>query len=388
MRTGTANLPLHPGKCPSWLFAEMKELGTAIILAIAFEYGPQEVLHRLSDPFWFQSLGCVLGFDWHSSGVTTTVCGALKEGLKPYQKELGIYIAGGKGKTSLKTPMEIDMLGDKYGLPQKIGQLKYASKMAAKVDSAGLQDGFNLYHHLFVFTADSKWTVIQQGMNENLRYARRYHWLSEGVKSFVVEPHSAVASDYRGNVLNFVAEESEKCRDTISVIARENPDKTLKSLPVDSIMGKPQQLTLFNEANNSTSDEKFLPKIPNGAAHLVMPPQHPVPVSRNVRKILYSIYDRQPENFEELLALPGVGPGAVRALAMVAEIVYGVKTSYRDPVRYSFAHGGKDGYPFPVDREIYRNSVTVLKKALEGSKVGNSTKMKALKRLSLLEREH
>lgn len=193
MRTGTANLPLHGGKCPPWLFAEMKQLGSAIIRATINEYGTAEILKRLSDPFWFQALGCVLGFDWHSSGVTTTVCGALKEGLREHQGELGIFFAGGKGKTSRKTPLEIDQAGDRFALGNSLEKLKYASRMAAKIDNNALQDGFQIYHHFFVFTRDGEWAVIQQGMNGENRYARRYHWLSRTLNSYVSDPHSAVS---------------------------------------------------------------------------------------------------------------------------------------------------------------------------------------------------
>lgn len=404
MRTGTANLPLHGGKCPPWLFAEMKILGAAIIQAIVYEYGPSEVLSRLSDPFWFQALGCVLGFDWHSSGVTTTVCGALKEGLKESQNEIGIFLAGGKGKTSRKTPVDIDAAGEKYALANDLDRLKYASRLAAKVDNNVLQDGFQIYHHFFVFTRDGQWAVIQQGLNEQSRYARRYHWLGSEVTSFVREPHSAISCDNVVPVLNLVARESEESRNAITTLSQESPDKTMKILnKLDgnagsrSVKGSPsnndRQLTLFGEPQHNSSDytdKSFdytdysfnsISKLPS----LDMPSHHYVPRSANIKRALEAAYARQPESFETLVSLPGVGAGSLRALSLVAEVIHGVKPSYRDPVRYSFAHGGKDGHPFPVDRETYRHSVECLEKALQKAKVGDNTKMKAFRKLAKIQ---
>ncbi len=395
MRSGTANLPLHGGKCPSWLFAEMKELGSAIVRAIIYEYGAAEILKRLSDPFWFQALGCVLGFDWHSSGVTTTVCGALKEGLREYQGEMGIFFAGGKGKTSRKTPIEIDEAGAKFSLDNNLENLKYASRMAAKIDNNALQDGFQIYHHFFVFTREGEWAVIQQGMNEENRYARRYHWLSSTLSSYVSDPHSAVSCDKSMPTLNLVASECAVSRDTITVLSQEPPDKTLKLLnkisempvqPVNRVQqskvfptASPVQLSLFIDGH--TDFNNINPILPA----LTMPPHHHVPRSAHIKRALETAYERQPESFEALIGLPGVGASSLRALSLVAEIIHGVKPSYRDPVRYSFAHGGKDGHPFPVDRETYRNSVECLEKALHKSKVGDTTKMKAFRKLAKLQ---
>lgn len=402
MRTGTANLPLHGGKCPPWLFAHMKELAPAVIRAITYEYGAGEVLRRLADPVWFQAFGCLLGFDWHASGVTTTVCGAIKEGLKPYQGELGIFVAGGKGRTSRKTPLEIDAYGDKYGLPNELQGLKYASRMAAKVDSAALQDGYQLYHHLFVFTADGKWTVIQQGMNTGNRFARRYHWLSEELtgaskipgRGFVSEPHSAICGDTKATALNLVAGESADTRQAVAELAREKPEavlKHLRRLEAAAQSRRTGQLS-FSFADGGMSDKAdeaadlaadYLALLEHpGARSLSLPACHPIPNSDRMNRLLAEVYERQPENFETLLALPGVGEGALRALTMVAEVVHGVRASYRDPVRYSFAHGGKDGFPFPVNRETYTSSITSLETALAKAKVGDQTRMKALKRLA------
>ena len=397
MRTGTANLPLHGGKCPAWLFTHMKELAPAVIRAVAYEYGTEEVLRRLSDPVWFQAFGCLLGFDWHASGVTTTVCGAIKEGLRPYQGELGIFVAGGKGRTSRKTPMEIDQMGEKYGLPNELAQLKYASRMAAKVDSAALQDGYELYHHLFVFTKAGQWTVVQQGMNTNNRYARRYHWLSDGVQSFVCEPHAAVCGDQKAQVLNLVARESEAARSILPEMAKEKPEtllRYLKRLKDQANIRRNGQLCFDFDAGTADAGVQepagpgtyFLSDLSlAGVKTLTLPRCHPVPNSDKMNRILYNVYERQPENFETLLAMPGVGGGALRALTMVAEVVHGVQASYRDPVRYSFAHGGKDGYPFPVNLDTYTSSISSLKTALEKAKIGDSTRIQALKRLALYE---
>ena len=389
MRTGMANLPLHPGKCPPWLFSHMKELGSAIVRAVVEEYGSREVLVRLSDPFWFQAMGCVLGFDWHSSGLTTTVCGALKEGLKPYQGELGLFLAGGKGNTSRKTPQEIITAGEKYALSNDLQSLTYASKMAAKVDSAALQDGYQLYHHFFVFNSAGNWAVVQQGMNELNRYARRYHWLGEGISDFVCEPHSGISCEQRGTVLNMVAGESGEARTASAELARERPEFVLNVLKKmqkkPGSTRKPVQLAFnFDSEGDIVSG---LPYVQEPALQLDLPAEHYIPNSGRMNSILYKIYERQPEDFETLLAMQGVGPASVRALAMVAEIVHGVKLSFRDPVRYSFAHGGKDGIPFPVDRQTYRQTIDVLEGALKRAKLGNSDKLKAFKRLAFFQKD-
>lgn len=368
MRTGTATLPLHGGKCPRWLFEKMKVLGAAVIEAIVEEYGPAEVLRRLSQPYWFQALGCVLGFDWHSSGVTTTVCGALKEGIKNREKEIGIFICGGKGATSRKTPGEIERFADKYALSVNPEVLVYASRMAAKVDNTALQDSYQLYHHVFVFTEKGRWAVIQQGMNENNRRARRYHWLAESVSDFVCEPHAGVCCDERGKPLNMVARESEECRRLTAELVREKPEKLMREY---------KNVQNWLERGGRTSAELDMP-----ARHSIT---HSIPQARNLERTLWKVYDRQPADFKEFLALRGVGPKTVRALVLVSELVYGAKPSFKDPVRYSFAHGGKDGHPYPVDRATYQNSIEVLRGALKAAKIGQSDKLKAFKRLSTLD---
>ncbi|MFQ5860664.1 MAG: DUF763 domain-containing protein [Dehalococcoidia bacterium] len=358
-RTGTAEMPLHYGKAPPWLFQRMVKLARAVTVAVVEDYGPEEVLRRLSDPHWFQALGCLLGFDWHSSGLTTTVCGALKEGLRGLEGELGLYIAGGKGATSRKTPAEIQQAGQRLG--QDLSALVYASRIAAKVDSAALQDNYQLYHHVFFFATSGRWAVVQQGMNEATRYARRYHWLGERVEDFVCEPHSAIASQRREQqVLNLVARESDAARRTIAHIAREE---------------RPQQVV------------KDLERL----KHLSLPHRHHIVALEDIHpqrlsKILLATYERRPENFEALLALEGVGAKTLRALSLAAELIYGAPTSIWDPAVYSFAHGGKDGHPYPVDRRTYDETVAFLSRALARARVGQRDRLEALRRLNGLGR--
>jgi hypothetical protein len=352
-RTGIANLPLHYGKAPKWLFDRMVPLAREITIAIVSEYGPDEMLRRLSHPYWFQAFGCVLGFDWHSSGVTTTLCGAVKEGLKGIEKDLGFFVAGGKGKTSRKTPAEIEEWGEKISLDP--APLVYASRMSAKVDSAAVQDGYQLYHHAFFFTAKGAWTVVQQGMNDANHYARRYHWLGETVEDFVNEPHAAILSEARGETLNLTAGESQSARTTITSIAtEETPEKVMAELEKLKTLSLPARHQIY------TTD--LYPD--------------------SLRKIILSTYERQPENFEQLLGLAGVGAKTIRALSLISELVHGVAPSYRDPARYSFAHGGKDGIPYPVDRKTYDQSIELLSKAINRTKLGFGEKQQAFSRLN------
>jgi hypothetical protein len=353
-RIGSANLPLHGGRAPAYLFARMKQLAPEIVQLIVQEHGRDAFLQRISDPFWFQAFGCVLGFDWHSSGVTTTVCGALKEGLQPRADELGIYVAGGKGKSSLRTPVELHAIGDHLGING--AQLAYNSRMSAKVDSAAVQDGFAIYHHTFIVTSDQKWAVVQQGMREGDGMARRYHWLGERVNDFVCEPHAAVASDLRDQpVLNFVASESTPARSAVTELARETPAR------VDQEISR--------------------------IISMQLPVRHWIDIKRDInpthlRKVMISTYEAAPQDFEALLALRGVGPAALRALSLVAEVVHGTPTSMRDPARFSFAHGGKDGIPFPVDRRTYDHSIEWLRDAVAKTRIGHTERTKALRRLA------
>ena len=350
-RTGSASLPLHTGKAPAWLFSRMIKLSREITTHVVAEFGPDEMLRRLSDPFWFQAFGCVLGFDWHSSGVTTTVTGALKEGLRGTEHELGIYAGGGKGAASRKTPAEIAAACERLSIDAR--PLVYASRMSAKVDSAAVQDGYQLYHHAFFFTPAGGWCVVQQGMNDDNGMARRYHWLAESVRSYVNEPHAAVCAETEAPTLNLVASESEAVRNTSAELSREKPDVVLSAL-------------------------KHLPV-------LTMPRRHAVLVAdvntTYLEKILLKTYERAPENFETLLGMEGVGARTLRALALTSELIYGTPASTRDPARFSFAHGGKDGFPYPVDRDTYDRTVDVLRAAVTRAGVDRSERVAALKRL-------
>lgn len=354
MRRGVAELPLHGGSAPKWLFERMRRLSSAIIQIIIEEYGPLELLERVSDSFWFQSLGCVLGFDWHSSGLTTTLCAALKEGVKGMERDLGIYIAGGKGRTSRRTPEEIEFDSLRYGAPGD--KLVYASRMAAKVDSAGLQDGYQLYHHTFFFTKKGEWAIVQQGMNTETKWARRYHWLSQGLKDFVIEPHKAILCDHTGDVLNMVDRKSKETQKISTRIAAEPPDRTAKELK------KIRKLHL--EAHHPVLYSDMDPK--------------------RIERILLKTYENPPEDFEALLGREGIGPKTIRALAFISEVTYGAEPSFHDPVSYSFAHGGKDGHPYPINRAHYDKSIRILEKAIKGAKIGNREKLDTLKRLGRL----
>lgn len=350
-KTGIATLPLHYGKAPKWLFDRMTALSREITYAIVSEFGKKVFLEKLSNPYWFQALGCVLGFDWHSSGLTTTVTGALKEGLRGMNRELGIFIAGGKGATSRKTPEHINMYANKYMINPE--PLIYASRMAAKVDNTAVQDGYQLYHHVFVFTYTGEWSVIQQGMNANKKTARRYHWFSEAKKEFVVEPHTAVCCDKRDRTLNLVAFESRDARQVCTDLSKEKPDKTVKEIK------KIQNLELTERHHITAAD--------------VDP--------KRLYRILAKTYESQPEDFERLLGIKGVGPKTIRALSLISVLIYGTPPSYRDPARFSFAHGGKDGTPFPVDKKTYDKTIDVMENAINSAKIGNQAKMDAIRRL-------
>lgn len=336
----------------------MVRLGREIIRLIVEDYGPEEVLKRISDPYWFQSLGCVLGFDWHSSGVTTTVCGAIKEAVKGRESELGLVVAGGKGATSRKTPSEITAAADRYPLTINPDDLVYLSRLTAKIDNNAIQDGFQLYHHNFFFTLNGSWAVVQQGMNE--RFARRYHWHSVQVQSFIRDPHAAICSNLRlKESLNLVASESEAAQGLITDLSREQPYKLVKEL---------HQLKTLS-----------------------LPSRHQVRIRDlhpdSIEKILLKTYEAQAEDFQTLLAMPGVGAKTLRALSLIAEIAYGTPASWKDPVKFSFAHGGKDGHPYPVNRGVYDGSIEILRRCLERAKVDNTEKNQALKRMLQLSPE-
>jgi len=331
----------------------MKLLSSQITIWIISEFGPSEMLKRLSDPFWFQAFGCALGFDWHSSGLTTTVCGALKEGIKGLEYDLGLFVAGGKGNNSRKTPSEIESFRNK--VPIEIDKLIYASKMSAKVDSSALQDGYQLYHHTFIFTKEGKWGVIQQGMNEITGYARRYHWLSDDVVDFVCEPHTAICCDNKGKVLNMVAKESKSAREGTTFLSKEKPEDVIQELK-------------------------------KAKKNLILPSRHHILIEDinpdKLSNILVKTYETKPANFEELLGIKGVGPKTIRALSLLSELIYGTPLSFKDPARYSFAHGGKDGHPYQINKESYDLSIEILHKAILSSKIGNNEKKEAIKRLN------
>jgi len=354
MRQGTANLPLHGGHAPRWLFERMVKMSAEIAGWIVVEQGTAELFRRLSDPVWFQAFGAVMGMDWHSSGVTTTVCGALKEGLAKRGNELGVFVAGGKGKVSRRTPHELLDYGNRTGIDG--ARLAYNSRMAAKVDSAAIQDGFGIYHHSFFVTSEGEWAVVQQGMRGNDGTARRYHWLGSQVSDFVNEPHAAIASDKSGQlVLNMVAGESAGARAVSTEFARQEPRVVDKEIARVITMALPTRhwVDIKQDIN---------------PAHL--------------RKVMLSTYEANPQNYEQLLAIPGVGPKSVRALALIADVIYESPASMRDPARFSFAHGGKDGHPYPVNRAVYDQSVEWLRDAVAKARIGHSERLKALRRLA------
>ena len=345
---------MHGGRAPRWLFERMTLLAREMALAILIDEGVPGLMRRLADPVWFQAFGCVLGFDWHSSGLTTTACGALKEGLRDLSGETGVFIAGGKGKTSRKTPQEIESACWVTG--QDAAPLVRASRLSAKVDSAGVQDGFQVYHHNFFFAKDGSWAVVQQGMNPASGMARRYHWLPP--ERFDRDPHAAVAGGAPQQVLNLVASEGEANRQVAVELAREHPVALLAELT--------QMRTVSMPRHHDVRIDDL----------------HPDRLAR----VLLATYERQPEDYTALLAVPGVGAKALRALAMVAELTYGEPASVRDPVSYSFAHGGKDGTPYPVDRPTYDATIESLRRAVNEARAGLSEKSAALKRLAGVER--
>jgi hypothetical protein len=361
-RSGSADLPLHGGRVPPWLATRMSSLGAIITQAIVHHYGRDEFLRRLSHPFWFQSFGAVMGMDWHSSGITTSVIGALKRGLKPMEHELGLHVCGGRGQHSRKTPDELRLLGDHLGFDST--SLIRASRLVAKVDSAAVQDGFDLYLHGFFVTDDGKWTVVQQGMNGDKRQARRYHWHSETLASFVDAPHSAIDGPLQGEIVNLTDRRAEPSRAAqLELLSQMGPDRIVSELAV--IEGKqPAQAVL---------------------PHLVMPAHHDVRssdvFSRRLHGTLAAAAERGPVDFPELLLTPGVGLRTVRSLAMVAEVVHGAPYRFTDPARFSLAHGGKDRHPYPVPIKVYDETIRVLKSALQQAKLGRDEEMQALKRL-------
>lgn len=384
-RSGVATFTLDYGKCPAWLFERMVKLGREMTLVLIEEYGPDEFIKRIADPVWFQSLGTVLAFDWNASGLTTILTAALKEAIRGQEKELGIFIAGGKGKTSRKTPDEITNWGYKLGLPAPTANsLVYGSKMAAKVDSALIQDGFQIYHHSFFFSRGGTWTVVQQGMNTINQTARRYHWHSENIKGFVCEPHSGIASQIKAKKpLNLTAEKSEKTREVSTELVRAGYRSLIKDIEILRRHSSELHKTLALKIDSPAGEKNLvkLLKLEN-----IEFEHHPVESedfskSRYLEKIFWQVCDQRPENYEKLLAIKGVGPKTMRALALVSEVIYGARPSYEDPARYSFAHGGKDATPYPVDRKIYDQTIAIMKNAVQKTKLPFLEKRKIIERL-------
>jgi hypothetical protein len=346
-RSGTADLPLHGGRVPPWLAECMTALGTAISEAVLYDYGASELLSRLSDPFWFQALGCVMGMDWHSSGITTSVLGALKRGLNPRAHELGIYVCGGRGRHSRKTPDELRNVAERATLDGE--QLVHASRLAAKVDNNAIADGFQLYLHGFIVSKSGEWAIVQQGMNDATGLARRYHWHSATVRDFTSEPHAAIVGEHQGTIMNLVDHRAKPAQHALLGLAKERPEITL-----------------------------------NEARKLALPRHHDVrPANIDLKRLgaaLAAAYERDLRDFASLLLLENLGPRTLQSLALIAEVVHGAPTRFADPARFSFAHGGKDGHPFPVPLKTYDQSLSVLRRSLEQAKLGHTEKLDGFKR--------
>jgi uncharacterized protein len=347
-RSGSADLPLHGGRVPPWLADRMAKLGLAIVETIAMEFSTAEVIAKLANPFWFQSFGAVMGMDWHSSGITTSVLGALKRSVNPYSKELGIYITGGKGKQSLQTPKELLEIGERTGLDGN--GLAHLSRLTAKVDNTAIQDGFQLYQHNFIVTATGEWCVVQQGLNEYTKTARRYHWHSENLKSFINEPHTFIYGENQGKILNLTSSAAASTREKSLIIANEDPQRIIKEIN-----------------------------------HLVLPGHHDVKMKdvsmKRLGAMLWVSHENKPEDFEQLLMLKGMGPRSLQSLALVSEVIYGTPTRFNDPARFSFAHGGKDGAPFPVPIKVFDETISTLQSAINRAKIGNTDKQDAIRKL-------
>lgn len=350
-KSGTADLPLHFGKVPAWLYERMASLGRSIVEVMLMDYGRDEVLRRLADPFWFQSFGAVLGMDWHSSGITTAVMGALKRAINPDAKSLALYICGGKGKLSMQTPQELLQVSDRIGLNGS--DLIRSSKLVAKVDNTAVQDGYQLYLHNFIVADNGNWSVVQQGMHEKDGTARRYHWHSEKIKSFVEEPHAGITGPSQGMIFNLTATEAAANRAGIMTLVGEDSFKVIQEF-----------------------------------AKLAMPSHHDVRASdvnlKRLGAMLYVARESPLIDFEDLLLLKGIGPRTLQSLALVSEVIHGAPSRFKDPARFSFAHGGKDGHPFPVPLTIYDESIQILKKGIEKSKLGHSDKLKSVQKLHQL----
>lgn len=380
MNRGIATFTLDEGKCPKWLFDRMVKLGREIVFILIEEFGPEEFIKKISHPVWFQSLGTVLAFDWNASGLTTVLTAALKESIRGQERSLGIFICGGKGKTSRKTPQEIKYWGEKLTLPSAVvSNLEYNSKMAAKVDSSLIQDGFQIYHHAFLFTKNGSWAVIQQGMNTNLGIARRYHWYSHDIKELVCEPHSGIVSDINlFRVLNLASKDSNKTRE-ISVNLVKNGKDLFKDIQIlNKYFSKISQILTLKTKQGELFSFLNLENI-EFKKHSVI--YENFLESKYLIKILKKIISEKSNTYEQLLSIEGVGPKTIRALSLVSELIYGAKPSYDDPARYSFAFGGKDSIPYPVDIKNYDKVIDLLKKAVIKSRFDIFEKRRILKRI-------
>lgn len=381
MRRGIATFTLDNGKCPPWLFERMVTLGRAMTEVLIDEYGPDEFIKRIADPVWFQTLGTVLAFDWNASGLTTVLTGALKEAIRGQEKDLGIFITGGKGATSRKTPDQITSWGNALSFkPKNTDRLVYSSKMAAKVDSSMIQDDYTLYHHAFFFSKNGAWAVVQQGMNTENSTARRYHWFSENFESFVDEPHTGIASQaFQKKTLNLVAKTSFKNRDISVQLASSSFNTVMKDI---EILRKHSSALSKVIALKSGDEQLTLADFPGVEFHHHSVEGEDFTKSRYLEKILARVTELKPQNYEDLLYIKGVGGKTVRALSLVSEVIYGAEPSYLDPARYSFAHGGKDATPYPIDRQTYDKTIQVIVAAVRKSKINPIEKDKALKRLN------
>lgn len=394
--SGHADLPLHTGTVPRWLADRMMVLGTLITESLVENFGSDEVLVRLSDPLWFQSFGAVMGMDWHSSGITTSVMYALKRGLNPRAKELGIYVCGGRGKYSRMTPDELIQIADKEGLQGD--SLVRNSKLVAKIDNNAIQDGYQLYQHNFILTKTGNWAVVQQGMNINEKKARRYHWCSSDLRSFVENPHTGVVGDNLGKILNLTDENARTARDSILDLSLQDTEKVIKEITqigkpanemillsggkVEPIKNVPLQGELF-ESEEVKSQKPV--EIQSAGRSIIMPAHHEVLAEdvdlKRLGGVLATAYESQPKDFESLMLTPGLGPRTLQSLALVSEVIYGTPSRFKDPARFSFAHGGKDGHPFPVPLKIYDESIRILRESIEKSKLGYKDKSECIKRL-------
>lgn len=367
-RSGSADLPLHHGRVPAWLAQRMTRLGAVICEAIIHHYGRDELLRRLAHPFWFQSFGAVMGMDWHSSGITTSVLGALKRGLTPLSRELGLHVCGGRGSHSRQTPLELERIGARVGFDGHA--LAKASRLVAKVDSAAVQDGFDLYLHGFFVTDDGQWVVVQQGMNGDGGLARRYHWQSEGLGSFVEAPHAAIDGKNQGKIINLT--------DARAASSRRGQIAMLRELGPDAIVREFAALERDHATPTLSPAQLALP-------HLVMPAHHDVRpkdvIARRLHGAIAAATDNAPTDFSELLLVPGVGARTVRSLAMVAEVVHGAPCRFTDPARFSLAHGGKDQQPFAVPTTVYDQTISVLRSAIDRAKLGQDDRLSAISRL-------